>query len=278
MKGLGDRIRWGGPIFLVSIALLVSDQQNWTGGYGLVALSLLFGLAACIEALSFREGGAWRKWVGVSVYLLVYLGGWSYLSKCDDPLLRAVILLGIPLFLGSMLITGMKVEHRSPWLGSITAILTAIWLAIPTMTVLILAETDPLGIHAVLLGLLMVKGSDTGAYFTGRALGRTPLHPVSPKKTWEGLIGGALSAAAIGFVYALWLGSETLSGGQGIFLGVLMALVGQFADLQESAMKRAAGRKDSGNLIPGLGGALDMVDSMLLAVPTLLLVRTVLNG
>lgn len=277
MKGLGDRLRWGGPIFLVCIALLLSDHQGWTGGYGLVVLSLLFGWAACYEALSLREDGPFKKWIGSLFYVVLYFGGWMYLSSCEDEVQRAVILVGAPLFVCSLLITGMKLNDRPFWLKFNMAFLTAIWLAIPTMAVLILAETDPLGVEAVLLVLLMVKGSDTGAYFTGRTFGRTPLHPISPKKTWEGLIGGVLSAAGIGFIYALWRGFEILPPSQAIFLGVVMALTGQFADLQESALKRAADRKDSGNLIPGLGGALDMIDSVLLSVPVFLLIRTVLN-
>ena len=90
------------------------------------------------------------------------------------------------------------------------------------------------------------------------------------------MLGGVLSAALVGFAYAQLLGDATMSPSQGVFLAVLVALVGQLSDLQESALKRAAGRKDSGNTIPGLGGLLDMLDSMLLAVPMLLLLRTVL--
>ncbi len=258
---------------LISIGLLVADLQQWTDGYGLMALAFFFGIGACYEALTLRDDHKARIWVGCLVFLWV---GWTAIVDSLDPVQQGVFLLGTPLLLGSLVAEAMASNRRSLRFGLVTAVMTGSWIALPVLAVWILAETDPLGVHAVLFALLTVKSADTGAYFTGRAMGRTSLHPVSPKKTVEGLLGGVLSAALVGFAYAQLLGDATMSPSQGVFLAVLVALVGQLSDLQESALKRAAGRKDSGNTIPGLGGLLDMLDSMLLAVPMLLLLRRVL--
>ncbi|MGE4619030.1 MAG: phosphatidate cytidylyltransferase [Planctomycetota bacterium] len=276
MKGLADRLRWGIPISLIIIGVLVADLQQWTAGYGLVALSFLFGIGACIEALTLREGHKSRIWIGCVTFFLITYNATS--EEFPDELQHAVFLLGAPIFLGSLITEVLASKRRSLVLEIFLALLIGTWLALPTQALITLGTTDPLGVHAILFALLTVKGADTGAYFVGRNFGRHPLHPTSPKKTLEGLAGGVLAAAVVGFLYAHLLAAETLPVGQGVFLGILAALVGQLSDLQESAVKRVAGRKDSGNSIPGLGGLLDMLDSMLLAVPMLLLVRIVLSS
>lgn len=115
---------------------------------------------------------------------------------------------------------------------------------------------------ATLAAVLCVVAADTGAYFTGRALGRTALHGVSPKKTVEGAAGGL--AAAVGAALACWrlLGwpnAPAAAAG----LGLLVALSSLAGDLIESVIKRDAGLKDASNLIPGHGGLLDRLDSYL---------------
>jgi phosphatidate cytidylyltransferase len=124
------------------------------------------------------------------------------------------------------------------------------------------------------MALVLTKLGDTGAYFVGRAFGRIPFSPVlSPKKTVEGLIGAVLLSSLAGSAFATWgpsvwpilsdFGLVELGG-----LAAMMALVGQIGDLAESSLKRDAGIKDS-NQIPGLGGILDLLDSLLFTVPFL---------
>jgi len=119
--------------------------------------------------------------------------------------------------------------------------------------------------------LLCVKFTDIGAYFGGRALGRHKLIPwLSPGKTWEGLFFGLLTAAAVGALLARWMdlrrGYE-LPWWKGAIFGGVIGGIGQLGDLLESLMKRDAEVKDSGSLIPGFGGVLDVIDSPLLAAP-----------
>ena len=114
--------------------------------------------------------------------------------------------------------------------------------------------------------LLCVKFTDIGAFFTGKSIGRHKLIGwLSPGKTWEGLAGGLVVAAAVGAICAPWL--PELDWIKGALFGAILGLVGQGGDLLESLMKRDADVKDSGGSIPGFGGVLDVIDSPLMAAP-----------
>jgi len=121
--------------------------------------------------------------------------------------------------------------------------------------------------HWLLFALVINWIGDTGAYFTGRFLGRHKMAPrISPAKTWEGCAGSVLSSLLFGVLYVQWaLPAVPL----GISVGLSLAgnIAGQIGDLLESALKRGAGLKDSGSLLPGHGGWLDRVDSSLFALP-----------
>jgi len=129
-----------------------------------------------------------------------------------------------------------------------------------------------------LLFLLAVVWSfDSGAYFGGRRVGRRKLAPmISPGKTVEGVVAGALVAGLVG-AGAGWSWLD-LSPWLALVLGATVGLIGQFGDLAESLLKRAAGVKDSGALFPGHGGLLDRVDSLLFSGPLLLAVATVIGA
>lgn len=148
----------------------------------------------------------------------------------------------LPAALGAMLIVGLG-------MGSLWAIAT---LRLPQ------------SILWVVWVMGVIKLSDGGAYLVGKHLGKHLLLPaVSPKKTWEGALGAIISGFLIGILGAplfpeLWLGP---------LLGVILALVGAIGDLLESALKRAAGVKDSGMIFPGIGGLLDLCDSVILGAP-----------
>jgi phosphatidate cytidylyltransferase len=115
----------------------------------------------------------------------------------------------------------------------------------------------------VLLVFILIWSSDTFAYLTGRAFGKNPLHAeLSPKKTWEGFIGGTLLTAAVG-AYCFYAFFHITNIWQGAILGALMSVFGTAGDLFESALKREKGIKDSGKFLPGHGGALDRFDAFL---------------
>ncbi|MEM7754624.1 MAG: phosphatidate cytidylyltransferase [Planctomycetota bacterium] len=124
----------------------------------------------------------------------------------------------------------------------------------------------------VLLYVIAVtKACDTGAFFTGRAIGKHKLAPwLSPGKTWEGLWGGVAFSSLVGGLGAWWLSSAEITSipvWAGVVMGAVFALLGQAGDLVASLLKRDAGRKDAGSSVPGFGGVLDLVDSLLLVGP-----------
>ncbi len=116
-----------------------------------------------------------------------------------------------------------------------------------------------------LLVVLLVWAFDTGAYFVGIRFGRRKVMThISPSKSWWGIAGGLLAATIVAAIGCWAVGQPPVAG---IALGPLVGLAAQFGDLAESMLKRAAGAKDSGSLIPGHGGLLDRIDSFLFAAP-----------
>lgn len=124
---------------------------------------------------------------------------------------------------------------------------------------------------AIPLGLVFsIWVNDTMAYIVGSMIGKTPLSKVSPKKTWEGTLGGIILAVIVIVLvfYYLW---EVFTMQDWIFISLIAAIAGTIGDLLESKIKRMASVKDSGSFMPGHGGFLDRFDSMLLATPAVLL-------
>lgn len=144
----------------------------------------------------------------------------------------------------------------------------AIYTFAPWRFAILLRERS---VHWLFFALALSWAGDTAAYYAGRLFGKHPLAPsVSPKKTWEGALGSILGSVVFGIVYmrffmpqvSLWL----IAG-----FSVLGNIAGQLGDLAESAIKRGAGAKDSGHILPGHGGMLDRVDSNLFALPVIYL-------
>lgn len=128
------------------------------------------------------------------------------------------------------------------------------------------AHTLPLGLTTLLLAFGCIWAADIGAYFMGKFFGRTSLSHISPKKTVEGAVfgvGGSVAVAVAGSWYLNWPGWPYT----GVVLGLLIGIASLLGDLTESMMKRDAGVKDSGQLIPGHGGILDRTDSYVFTAP-----------
>ncbi|MDQ6787280.1 MAG: phosphatidate cytidylyltransferase [Acidobacteriota bacterium] len=126
-------------------------------------------------------------------------------------------------------------------------------------------------ISTKLLGFffLVVMGADTGAYYVGKNFGKHKLAPdISPGKTWEGVIGGLVLSSLFALLASFWFFPE-LDYKISIPLAIVMSVVGLFGDLAESAIKRGAGAKDAATILPGHGGLLDRLDSLLFNAPIL---------
>lgn len=125
----------------------------------------------------------------------------------------------------------------------------------------------PQGEWLIFFLLLVTWASDTGAYYVGTLYGRHRLAPtISPKKSYEGLVGGVIGAIIASYIIRWWFLPE-LSGLDCLVLGILLTITGLWGDLTESAMKRSVGIKDSGGILPGHGGMLDRLDSLLFTAP-----------
>ncbi|MDP4238059.1 MAG: phosphatidate cytidylyltransferase [Bacteroidota bacterium] len=147
-------------------------------------------------------------------------------------------------------------------------ILGQIFIALPFSIlnfILFIDKWQPLLLLAVFVTIWV---NDTGAYLTGVTFGRHRLFErISPKKSWEGFIGGALAALLSGYVFSLFIPQISLF--NWFIFSEIIVIFGTFGDLIESLMKRTVDVKDSGNVIPGHGGLLDRFDSMLLAAPVI---------
>lgn len=230
--------------------------------------------------------------VVAGVFLIVCAWEWGALTKLSAPGARAgfaavtaVILLllwwqqGVATYLilalsalWWVLATVWLFRFPRGWDVSVGAtplagLLGLLLLAAPFVA-LVRLHDSPVGPQLMLSLFVLVWAADTGAYFAGRAYGRHKLAPrISPGKTWEGAVGGLLLSLAVACLVAWWLdfdGARTL---WFVLLGGGIALVSIVGDLTISMFKRQAGVKDTGTLLPGHGGVLDRLDSLLAAAP-----------
>ncbi len=150
------------------------------------------------------------------------------------------------------------------WLG-------VLYLSLPLLALVWLRALPEVGLLMVLWLFLVVWTTDVMAYVVGRMVGGPKLAPsISPGKTWSGLLGGMASAAVAGALMSTFMAPFGLL--PSIVLALGLAVVAQIGDLAESSLKRQAGVKDSGGLIPGHGGLFDRIDGLLFAAPMLALV------
>jgi phosphatidate cytidylyltransferase len=128
------------------------------------------------------------------------------------------------------------------------------------------AQTN--GPEWLLYGLMLVWVADIGAYFSGKRFGKNKLAPaISPGKTREGLLGGIFAVCIYSLIAAIYFGLDTITSGLLLVLAVVLTLISVVGDLFESVLKREFGVKDSGVILPGHGGILDRIDSVLAAMP-----------
>ena len=159
----------------------------------------------------------------------------------------------------------LSAPQRTPGWAAATAGVCAL---VPSYVALIrMINLWPHGAEWVLFILTLAFAADTGAFFVGQACGRVRLAPrVSPRKTWEGVLGGMALAAVVAYAGSRWSG---LASGSFVPLCLLGAAFSVVGDLTESMFKRGAGLKDSGRLFPGHGGILDRIDGVLAATPAM---------
>lgn len=130
-----------------------------------------------------------------------------------------------------------------------------------------------MGLNYILFILFIIWATDTGAYFLGSALGKKKLWPkISPNKTIEGALGGIVLASIVGVIFQL-IYPFNMSMLTIIIVSIVISVVGQIGDLTASAYKRHFGVKDSGQILPGHGGILDRLDSLLFVLPLMYIIH-----
>ncbi len=241
-------------IFVPPLLAIVWLGEPW--------FSALVALAAFVGALEFYRLASPWPWRPLGILgalgaaLLVLSGHWP---EAVAPILAGLVMASL---LG--LVLASRVENAfNAWAWTLAGALYVGWL----LRYAVLIRASDGGREWALLALLSAFACDSGAYLVGRAFGRRPLlSAISPGKTWEGAGGGFLWA--VGAVPLLsWLLGLPMAWGQALFLGGAIGVFAQMGDLGESLLKRSAGVKDAGHLIPGHGGLLDRLDSVVFTLP-----------
>ena len=178
----------------------------------------------------------------------------------------------VPAAIFWLVVVPVWMKVRRPLPKSMLGLLIGLVVILPTWLALIqLRQTGSLSLLAI---MAVVWVADIGAYFSGRTLGRHKLAPsISPGKTWEGAIGGGLAVLAYGFLLSPHLPSDLGNSPVKLFIAlVVLTAISIVGDLFESLLKRQAGLKDSSNILPGHGGALDRIDSLTSTLPLVALI------
>lgn len=271
----GHRVADADPALKLRIlsAVILAPAVMLLNVVGVWSFALLLAVAVVLLALEWRHLIAARfgqkagdlAGMAAGGVALVVLGaavaGWSDLA----------LLLALLSAAAAGLIAGM-VQASPLWTG-----LGILYLSLPMLALVWLRALPDSGVLMILWLLLVVWSTDIMAYIVGRQIGGPRLAPsISPGKTWSGLCGGMAGAALVGAVMAMAAGPFRLLPSMALAVG--LAVVAQVGDLAESAIKRRAGVKDSGGLIPGHGGLFDRIDGLLFAAPALAIVVMITSG
>jgi phosphatidate cytidylyltransferase len=190
----------------------------------------------------------------------------------DLPLIILILILFTMASLAAAMLKGAPFDKMIASVGAtVLGVLYVVLLGGHLVALRTIADLDvqPHASDLLSFFFLVIMGSDTGAYYTGRTLGRHKLAPaISPGKTWEGAVGGLLASLLMAALAHFWFFPE-LSLKAALPLAALMNVLGVIGDLTESALKRGAGAKDAAQILPGHGGLLDRLDSLLFNAPVI---------
>lgn len=248
-------------VLVAAILLPLVIGMVYLGGWWLFGLALVGGLFALHELyVMARElrplvlGG----YLGFIATLLgLQLGGLDWML---GGLLATFVL--------AFVVYGLGGVRQSATTSFGVTFLGVAWVGGGLGCLLLIRDIPDFGFWAVMAVLFTVFVADTGAFFVGRTFGRHAMAPaISPRKSWEGLVGGVLAAVGTAFVVLYRDRDDFLSIPESLLLGVVIALAAVLGDLFESAVKRDLEVKDSGRVLGGHGGMLDRLDSLMWAGP-----------
>lgn len=243
--------------------------------YSPLSFGILFTLICALSVHEFSTLVSKGGEVSLNKTITALGGAYLFLalmSFCTQST-GAQVFLPYLLLLLYLMITELYLKKKNPTGNWAYSMLSQLYVALPFALLNVLAfhnspETSSVSYNPILpLSIFVfIWLSDTGAYCVGSLIGKHRLFErISPKKSWEGSIGGGVFSIASSFVFAHFF--SFMSGWQWAGLALVVVIFGTWGDLTESLMKRQLGIKDSGNILPGHGGMLDRFDSALMAIP-----------
>jgi phosphatidate cytidylyltransferase len=256
------RLAVGSGVALGVIALICFSQGNLPA----LAIVLVVVLLAAAEAFA-----AFRRAQYHPATLLGLVATVSLMVETYNKGVAALPLVLVMLVAATFIWYLANVEPGAdPVAGVTSTIFVFVWVgALGSFAALLVSPSlfpDRHGIAFLLAAVVVTVACDVGSLLVGSAWGRHPMAPlVSPNKTWEGFIGGALAAIVVAVVVVHFVHPWTIS--KALVLGVVVAVVAPLGDLSQSMIKRQLGLKDMGRLMPGHGGLLDRVDGLLFVLP-----------
>jgi len=255
---------WWGPVWLIAILAAVVS---------ILALIELFELGDRVGLRAFRQ---WTLFGTALVFYSQFSTGLLQTRSVSSELLAITRTSDVPVLpLDTALLVfvfgavAIGLATRRPLADVLPALSVSsagiLFVALPFSYLVRIQEMDRVGRHLVLFTLVLVWAGDMLAYFVGRFAGRVAMAPaLSPKKTWEGAFGNVAASLVVAVFFSRWMDIDLISM---LIIAALANIAGQAGDLIESAYKRGASVKDSGGLLPGHGGMLDRIDSLILAAP-----------
>jgi phosphatidate cytidylyltransferase len=255
---------------LLSAAVLIPLVAGLTyaGGWLLAGVLIVVLIRSVYELFQLMAKAGYRPSLVASGLLVA---GFLVVARFPQPgLAAAVLTAGV---IGSLVWHLLRPPEGHPTQSWALTLGAALWLGwLGSHFVLLRDLSAPfglgLGTRWLVMVFLVTWINDSAAYFVGKAVGRHPCCPyLSPKKTWEGTIGGWIGGVAATVLLGLWL--VDLPWFHGLALGLLVATLAPFGDLAKSMVKRQMGVKDFSSLIPGHGGMFDRIDSLLFVAPAI---------
>jgi phosphatidate cytidylyltransferase len=238
----------------------------YAGGWVLAIALVVVAVRAVYEMFHLMEGAGYRPSLLASAAIIAAL---LVISRFPDANLIGLVLAAA--VIGTLIVQLLRPPQGQPTQSWALTLGGALWLGWLISHFVLLRDLSPafglgLGTRWLVLMFLVTWVNDSAAYFVGKAIGRHPCCPyLSPKKTWEGTIGGWLGAVIATLLLGAWL--VDLPWLHGLALGALVGFIAPFGDLAKSMIKRQMGVKDFSALIPGHGGMFDRIDSLLFVAP-----------
>ncbi len=270
MKGLIQRAITAVFFVLVMMGGLFGGSYSFTILFAIItALCLWEFLGLTLEYEDqFRD--LCRKVIGVVFglmpFVLVSMLKLGLINTPEDFIL-ITSLLSFPFIFGAFIFE-LFTKSTRPFANVAYIVLGMVYIGTPFAMLAFIAFQNGVFNANIIFGILLLTWmNDTGAYLIGSQIGKTPLFPrISPKKTWEGSLGGMAVGLLVGYILSLFFTNE-LSTAQWMMLSVIVVIFGSLGDLIESMLKRSLNIKDSGNILPGHGGMLDRFDAFIFVVP-----------